>query len=203
MANVNKPFGLAPVRTIGGTWGQQTTTYYIPSTDTLAYYLGDVVLSAADADANGVPAVIKATTGTETLRGVLVGVYPANWNAQSIAGTVLDLGITSIPATKARAYYVQVVDDPNVVFTVQGDATATLQVAASANKNCSLTIAAGATTVSCSGTVINSSTISTTSTLNIKLMGLAQIPNNAFGAYAQWYCKINCHELQSVGTTGV
>lgn len=202
MANTNKPFGFAPVRTIAGTWSEQATVYYIPSTDNSAYYIGDVVISAAAGDANGIPGVAKATVGTETPRGVIMGVLPV-FQTPSIQGTQLSLEITSIPATKTHDYYVLVIDDPAVVFAVQGDGTATNQTAANCNKNCSFTVAAGATTVSASGTVINSGSINTTNTLNVKLMGLQQIPNNAYGAYAVWLAKFNLHELSAAGTTAI
>ncbi len=202
MANVNKPFGLAPVRGFGGTWNEQASTYYIESGDTDPYYIGDMVISAATADAKGVPGVAKATAN-QTPRGIVVGVYPANWNPASLQGVALDLGATNVPATKTRAYYVMVVDDPQVVFMVQGDGTATNQTAAKASYNASLTIANGATSVSCSASVIDSSTINTTNSLIIKLMGLAQIPGNAIGAYAVYYAKFNLHELSAAGTTAI
>tara|TARA_R110000868_G_scaffold117755_2_gene312839 strand:+ start:745 stop:1353 length:609 start_codon:yes stop_codon:yes gene_type:complete len=202
MANTNKPFGLAPVRSISGTWSQQATRYYVYSSDTDPYYIGDAVISAAQGDANGTSGIAKAT-GAQTLRGVVVGVEPANQLGISLQGTVLDLSIDSIPATKTRAYYVYVVDDPGVVFSIQGDATATNQVATNSNKNFSLTIANGATTVSASATVMSSSTINTTDSLNMKAMGLLQTPGNAYGAYAVWQCKINLHELSASGTTAI
>jgi hypothetical protein len=200
MANTNKPFGLAPVRSLSGTWGEQTTRYRIPSTDGTAYYIGSAVRTVSGADANGVSDVIIAS-GTDTLRGVIVGVEPANWNPISLVGTALNLENTNIPATKARDYYVYVVDDPHVVFTIQGDATATKQTTAYANSNFTLTVATGSTAQSLAGTVINSSSLATTSSLNMKAMGLLQVPNNAFGAYAIWQCMINLHELSGAGTT--
>jgi hypothetical protein len=203
MANQNKPFGLAPVRNISASkFNEAGTRYYIPSTDTLAYYIGDVVISAAAGDANGVCGVIKDAAGTSTERGVIVGVEVSNVNGVSLIGTALSLENTAAPAVKLKDYYVYVVDDPDVLFSVQGDLTATNQVATKVNNNSSLTITAGATLTSCSGTVINSSTIATTAALNVKLMGLLQIPNNAFGAYSVWQCKINQHELMG-GTAGV
>jgi len=203
MANSNKPFGLAPVRSLAANkFNEGGTRYYIPSTDTLAYYIGDLVLSVAAGDANGVPGVIKATAGTETVRGVIVGVEVANVNGVSLVGSALSLENTNVPATKAKDYYVYVVDDPGVLFSVQGDATATNQTVANGNKNFSFTITAGSTAQSCSASVVNSSTIATTSSLNGKLVGLLQIPNNSTGAYAVWQCMLNQHELQG-GTAGV
>jgi len=201
MANTNKPFGLAPVRSISGTWSQQTTRYYIYSSDNDAYYIGDAVISAAQGDANGTPGIAKAT-GAQTLRGVVVGVEPADQLGVSLVGSALSLENTYVPATKAKAYYVYVVDDPGVVFSIQGDATATNQVATNSNKNFSLTIANGASAQSSSGTVLSSSTLNTNNTLNMKAMGLLQVPGNAYGAYAIWQCKINLHELFG-GTTAI
>jgi len=203
MANQNNPFGLAPVRNISASkFNEAGTRYYIPSTDTLAYYIGDVDLSAAAGDLNGVCGVIMDVAGTSTERGVIVGVEVANVNGVSLVGSALALENTNVPVTKLKDYYVYVVDDPDVLFSVQGDATATNQVATKVNNNSSLTMAVGGTATSCSGTVINSSTIATTAALNVKLMGLLQIPNNAFGAYSVWQCKINQHELQG-NTAGV
>jgi hypothetical protein len=102
----------------------------------------------------------------------------------------------SIPATKTHAYYVMVDDDPSSIFCIQDDGITTGKlVAASCNLNFSLTVTAGATTSSASATVILSSSFATTSSLNMKAMGLLQIPGNVFGAYARWVCRINEHEL--------
>jgi hypothetical protein len=203
MANVNKPFGLAVVRTLsGGQFSEQGTRYWIPSTDNNAYYIGDLVISLANADGNGVSGVVKATAGTETYRGVIAGVEVANVGGVSIQGTPLALETTNIPATKLRDYYVYVQDDPMTLFSCQGDLTATNQIAANANKNCNFTIAAGASTVSCSGTVIASASIATTNTFSGKLMGLLQIPGNGFGAFAVWNVKLNAHEFNGL-TAGV
>lgn len=201
MANQNKPFGLAPLRTIGATTTGQTTRYYIYSSDGSAYYIGDLVISAAQGDANGACGIAKATAA-QTPRGVIVGFEPANQLGVSIAGPALSL-LPSIPATKTQAYYAYVDDNPATVFSIQGDATATNQVATNSNKNFSLTIANGATTSSASGTVMASASIDVTNSLNFKAMGLLQIPGNAYGAYAVWQCKANLHELSAAGTTAI
>ncbi len=201
MANANKPFGLAPVRTIGATTTGQTTRYYIYASDTDPWYIGDVCISAAQGDAAGACGIAKAT-GALTLRGVVVGFEPANQLGVSIAGPALSL-LPSLPATKTQAYYAYVDDNPATVFSIQGDGTATNQVATNSNKNFSLTIANGATTSSASGTVLASASINTNNTLNMKAMGLLQIPGNAYGAYAVWQCKINLHELSASGTTAI
>lgn len=204
MANTNQPFGLAPVQYRNGApWNGACRRYYIPSADASAYYIGDVVKSAANADANGVPAV-QAAAGTDTLRGVLIGVEQAAPEAVSLLGVDLPLSRVNIPASKTRDYYVYIVDDQDVLFEVQGDSSAGNQVATSANKNCSLTIAAPSNTLlPYSNTVISGASIATTQGLNIKLIGLSpRRPVSEFGAYARWLCMINQHELQG-NTAGI
>lgn len=202
MANLNAPFGFQPVMNRNGSaWNQMLRRYYIPSSDGSRFNIGDPVISAAGADANGVPQVAKAA-GTDTVRGVVVGVEPYGDFATSLGGGALSLELLYVPATKTRNYYVYVCDDKDVVFMAQGDATATNQIAANANKNCSFTVTNPSGDVPTSASVLASGTINTTASLNVKLMGLAQVPNNAFGAYAIWYCMFNMHEFQGA-TAGV
>lgn len=203
MANVQAPYGFAAVSNLNGApYSGRTTRYWIPSTDGNAYYIGDAVKSLANSDATGVPGVIKITNGTDTIRGIITGLEAAN---VGMPGSVADLSKdpqatsaqVSIPASKGRDYYVMVVDDPDAIFMVQGDTTATNQVAANANKACSFTVAAPTpATNAISASVINSATIAAgNAALNLRLMGLAQIPGNGFGASANWIVKINQHEL--------
>lgn len=212
MANVQAPFGGRPVGSItGAPYMGRVSRYYIVSSDPNAYYEGDVVLSAAGADASGVPAVIKDLVGTATPRGIVVGIEQANLvyppgavpNLGGINASIFPTQV-SIPATKGQDYYVYVADDPNMLFFMQGDSTATNQVATKANNNATITVAAPSTaTFPWSASVINSANIATTNTFNVKLMGLAQLPGNGFGAFATWVCKFNLHELSGAGTSGV
>jgi hypothetical protein len=188
-------------------FNEQGTVYYIRSADANAYYVGDAVLSTAQGDTNGVPGMIKATVGTETLRGVMMGAYFPAPGAVSLAGAAVTDGNIGIPATKAQAYYILVADDPSILYIIQDDGiTGASLVATNANKNFSLTIAAGATLQSHSGTVMLSSSLATTAGLNMKALGIAQVVNQgnapAFGAFALWNAKINQHEFQG-NTAGV
>lgn len=199
---LNRPFGLSPVRQGSASpFNMQVNKYQVPSADGSAYYIGDAVKAAANADVNGIPAVQKAA-GTDTLRGVMVGVENPATNLPSLQGVSLDQTVTSIPATKTKDYYCFVADDPDTLFTIQDDGITTANlVATNANKNFSLTIATPSLGYQMSGTVMLSSSLATTVGLNMKAIGLAQEPaiagggSNAFGAYAIWMCKINQHEL--------
>lgn len=200
MANSNTPFGARVLRG-GGTYAfnDRGTMYSIPTSDSSnAYYVGDEVKAAASGDANGIPNVTKITNGTDAIRGFITGIFQPGMfpNAASIEGTPLALENVYVPATKAAPYYVLVDDDPSSIFVMQDDGITTAKlVAASCNLNFSITVTAGATNQSASGSVILSSSFDTTNTLCMKAMGLAPIPGNVFGAYAKWVCKVNVHEL--------
>ena len=197
MANVNRPFGLMPVESLNG--GKPIThRYYIPSTDTDAYYIGSPVILAAVGDARGVPGVAIGAAASVFV-GSVVGVEPANVNGISQVGATLDTTQVSIPATKTRAYYVYVADDPNQIFEIQTGATATNLVTTKLNNNFDLTIAAPSPATSPqSATIVDNSTISTTNTRAMRMMGLAQRENNEVGAYQVVRCKINTHAYGNV-----
>jgi hypothetical protein len=180
----------------------QGNLYSIPSTDNSAFYLNDFVIAAASSSAEGVPNVAKAV-GTEPLRGVLQIILPV-YAKPSLVGTALALETTNIPATKATSYYVVVDDDYTTVYSIQDDGITTGNlVAASANLNASVTVTAGASTTSPSGSVLLSSSFNTTPTLPIKLYGLVQQPGNEYGAYAKWQARINYSAINPSGATGV
>ena len=190
MANANTPFGFSPI--IYGTSGvnnQQVRTYYIPSTDSNAYYVGDVVKTANGGDAQGIPAVTKCSSGN-TPRGVIVGVLPVSSNP-SIQGTNLDLTTINIPASKSRDYYVVVNDDPDQVFVIQGDSTtfATTDL----NKNASYTVTAPSLSTQLSATVLTGTTTSSSAVL--KIIGTEQIVNNTIGQYVRFMIQFNQHEM--------
>ena len=203
MANTNVPFGLRAVRSgSADAFSLQVTRYYIATADANAYYVGSPVKLTNTGDAVGTQGVVVAA-GTDTIVGAIVGIEPVNVGAASMAGTNLNLEQVSIPATKTRDYYVYVADDPNQEFWCQADGTTTNQVATKCNNNASLTITAPSTaSFPVSATVISSSTIATTNTLNIALKGAAPVVGQVYGAFTVYRCKINLHQYAN-GRTGV
>jgi len=194
MANVSQPKGFVPSRYLDGSaWNGATNTYYIPPTDVAQYNIGDPVKTVAGGDANGIPAVIKAA-GTDTVRGVIIGVQLAGLNNPSIQGTNLDLTLQNIPAAKTKGYYVMVADDPTILWEVQDDGLSAL-TATACNKNASFTVANPTAPGQNSASVLTTASVAVTSTLNLKIVGLVQKPDNAFGVYAKWIVRFNQHEL--------
>lgn len=202
MANQIGPRGFVPSCYLNGAaWNGAVTMYHIPSSDNNQYNPGDAVKSSANGDANGIPDVTKITNGTDTIRGIIVGCLTAIPNNPSLVGSTLDLTVQNIPAAKTRDYYVLVVDDPNVLFEIQDDGLNAL-TATSCNKNASFTVANPTAPQQNSASVLNTASVATTQGLNLRLMGLVQKPNNAFGLNATWLVKINQHELMG-NTAGV
>jgi hypothetical protein len=200
MANTNKPQGLTPVQYLNGSpWNGQARQYYIPSGNTQAFAIGDPVASSASADANGVPAIQLATAGaSNAIRGVVVSAGGITRGAGNFDPT--NLNTTVIPGTKTKDYYVLVADDPNILFEGQEGGTGTAFSAASVNAN--INLKSGTNNSFVSGWLLDNSATSTGTTYQLRLWGLVQKSNNAYGTYAKWLVSINTHELKA-GTVGV
>jgi hypothetical protein len=213
MANTSAPFGLRPVRKMtGDDWNGACTMYYIPSGDTNAYFVGDVVISAANGDlVSGASAVTlfgtrNAASTTGAARGVVVGfgTQAGNSGAAAPLGADADsLTTISIPATKTKNYFVWVADDPQLVFEAQTDTVANTAF----NKNCPLFVAtASAFPLFNSSSYAQGSAANTTQALPLKIMGAPKREDNDLtspGTYARIYVMFNQHELGGPNTAGV
>ena len=181
MANVNAPRGFSPVSTLNGaSWNQAGRLYAVPTADTThSFAIGDVVMSLASSDTNGIP-YVQRWAGATTTSALPLG--------------NLDLTQTYInPGTRTNVRYIYVVDDPNVIFTAQFDSTAIVSGDLHKNSDVSVT-----TTVTYTSSAPFSTMVLTapavTASLPIRLMGAYQIANNAVGAYVRVLCKWNFHE---------
>ena len=197
MANVNRPNGFSPVGTLSGaSWNQKGRLYAIATDGSNTYAIGDVVMSAASADANGVPYVQKwggATTTSALPLGIIVGVQVADAGV-SLVGSALSLE-KSYLTLSAGTRYVYVVDDPNVVFEAQFDSTAIAVTNLHQNANVTITANQTALAVSAPFSSMVLTGPATTATLPVRVLGLVQRPDNAVGAYCRVLCKWNFHEL--------
>jgi len=202
MANTSKIAGLIPVQYQNGApWNGQTRTYYIPSSNTTAFAIGDPVDLGGSADANGVPSIVLATAGNNSAANMLVGAVVAVGTQESVVGNITNPNSIIVPATKTQAYYVQVADDPNIVFQMQEGGTQTTALAAT-NAGQNVDLASGANNGYVSGWVLDIATTTTGSGFQMKLWGLSRTQNNAFGTYAKWLCTINLHRFKA-GVAGV
>lgn len=113
------------------------------------------------------------------------------------AATLLGVALESGAATSTTA--IAVCDDPEAVFEIQADGDF---AAADIFRNADIVASSGDTSLSRSQHVLDSSTMDTTSTLQLKCLGLSQINENAYGSYARVKVKINNHAFKA-GVAGV
>jgi hypothetical protein len=186
----------------GSSYNGSVQKFAVASDASNTYAVGDVVKSAAGTDVDGVPLVVKATSGDVPL-GIVVAIPPVNAGVSLVASN-LDLAKTWLPLNTAG--YVLVATDPHVLFEVQVDNTAV--TLANSHKNSNLTITANQTSTLSgsapfSNTVLTGSTINTTNTFVVRLLGLVQRPGNepdsstVAGAYTKYLAKFNTHEFVS------
>lgn len=198
MANTSRINGLRAIQNqYGSTWNGEVNMYLIPSSDGTAVFVGDLVKSAGSAggagtvvngqDCEGMATVQQGTAGAAA-RGVVVGFLPK----QS------DLTVLYREASTNRIALV--VDDPGAVFEIEANGTGL--VAADVGANANVVVNSGNTTSGQSGMALDESSVATTSTLNLKILGLVKRPDNAIGASDKVMVLINNHELRG-GVTGV
>jgi len=168
MANQDAAFGMRPVKMIGGapyTGGQ--SRYRIAANYGTSIFQGDMVAQVTGggvevhADGGSVPIVgvfngcryTDPTTGKETFSNY----YPASTNAADIEAFVID--------------------DPNVIFEIQGNAA--FPVADLLGNFDIVYTTAGSTVTGISGAELDVATGATTATLPIKAIDISQDPENS------------------------
>ena len=91
-------------------------------------------------------------------------------------------------------------DDPSQLFLVQSDGVI---VQANIGKNADVIGTGGSTVTGVSTMELNSATIADTAALNLKIVGLWNVPANALGEFAVLVVKINEHLYGSTGVKAV
>ena len=177
MANTNGSFGLRPVGKVGqnaNTGG--LTEYRISSSNTNKIYQGSPVIPLST---GFIDIVGNANGGTVGLVGVFWGCeYVSSTTGKKVwSNTWPGAGADSNYPVKAFVY-----DDPMQVFVIASDATLTNEATARghvfANANFS-TATTGDDTNGLSAGRLAVSTVATTNTLNLRIMGIMEDPENA------------------------
>ena len=179
MANVDAAFGLTPVRHLSGNGYSRANKYTITSGLAENIFTGDLVIITADG-------VITPHTATEVNNiGVFAGVSYTASDGSYVYSQYFPSGTT---ATNIIAY---VYDDPYTVFKVQSAGSP----AQTNIGNCADVVAGtGSTTTGQSGFEMNGTMSNGTATL--KILGLYEAPDNAFGTNAVMEVLINEHLLK-------
>jgi hypothetical protein len=190
MANVDKAFGLRPLGNLSASGSQKQYGYQIADNQSGAIFQGDLVTlkdgyilqfnpathTAAVGVFNGCN-YIDPTSGKPTWRNY----YPGSVN--------ITQGVINA----------DVIDDPNQLFIIQNDQTSAVS---NYGKNADIVVGTGNTTTGVSANELDTSTIDTTAALNLKIIGLWNVPNNEVGEFAVVVVKINEHLYGSAGVAG-
>jgi hypothetical protein len=102
----------------------------------------------------------------------------------------------------STAAYVLVCTDPHMLYEIQEDSVGGALAAADVGLNADFIVASGNSYSKRSGVMLDTSTKATTATLPLKIMGIAQKPNNVIGANAKVLVKLNV-TTEASATAGV
>jgi hypothetical protein len=198
MANVDAPRGFKCVGALHGRPPQQRT-YYIPSGDSTATFIGDAVKSGGTATADGYYATVAQATAAAAIRGVVIGFD----QVRGISDANFNLYRKHRPASIGM--YCNVIDDPKAIYEIQCDDDSATLAAADIGLNADLIVGTGDSITGMSAMELDTSTKNTTATLQLRILAIVSRQDNTVAvANQKVLVKINNHELESgTGTAGV
>lgn len=181
MANTSKINGFRPVKHMNGSpYNGQCNIYATATGDATALFVGDPVVLAGSADSAGIATVTRAAAGAAVL-GVVVGIVPAKMDP--VAGS-MSTGSTTLDTPQYRAAstatYVLVADAADIVYEVEltTNGSSYTYLVADVGLNMDAKYSTGSTTTGVSACSLDAATKATTATLQFKLLGAAQRPDN-------------------------
>ena len=187
MANVNNPFGLRPLGNLSATGGQKQYGYVIDDNQSGAIYQGDLVTLVGGY-------LVKFSPNTHVSAiGVFNGCFYNDPTTQKPTWKNYYPGSINITTGTLVA---EVLDDPNQLYIIQ--ASASLAQTDMGN-NANVSGSTGSTVNGISYMVLDTTTKATTAALNLKMVGIYDVPSNTFGSYVQVVVKINQHRYGSPG----
>jgi len=196
--------GFRPVKHMtGANWNGQVNRYMISASDSQVTNVGDFVqLSTDDAlvDTAGFgvyPAVERIGSGTAVpIVGVIVGfeVDYSNLNAGAVRSA----------STRRVAL---VADSPDLLFAGPQDGTGGVVAAASVGLNVAINLGTAQSVAPfASGMSVDSSTVATTATLPLQIVGVTAAPDNIVtdtARPAELLVRVNTHAYKAAGIAGV
>ena len=202
MANVDRAFGFRPVRYLSGApYNGAFNRYELPVGESENVMIGDFVKLASSAPTEEYPAVERLAASGVVTSGVIVGCVVGF----EVQGTALNAGTPNMDvplyAREDVKKFLHVADDPALVFEAQEDSVGGAIAVASLGLNVGINCAVGSTTTGASGMEIDSSSVDTTNTLPLQLMGRVARPDNeADTAEAKYLVRINTHAYHGTVT---
>lgn len=193
MANTDAPQGFTPVRyRSGAPYSGAVRSYYVPSSDGTALFIGD-------------PVIIAGSANTAAVNGHLPGTLPSLTRASvggPVTGVVAGFETTDRNDTPYRAASTErvvfVADDPNLIFQIQDDGGGTVAATMIGLNADYIFTTSGSTYTGMSGCEVDAGTTTapaTTAGLPLKLLGIARIEGNELADYATWEVAFNDHTM--------
>jgi hypothetical protein len=211
MANVSRVSGFKPVKHItGAPYNGQVNIYEVPAGETIPVFIGDLVVLSNSAPTSVYPAVEAPVTAAAT-SGAFVGAVVGyiNTKLDPVTG-LMTTGSISLDTPQYRAAstkaFVLVADDPSLIFEAEADASIAL---ASVGLNVGVvegdgSASVGSTTTGASGMQVDASSVATTSTLPLQIVGFPnRVDNEPAATYNKVLVRINTHAFGNVGVAGV
>jgi hypothetical protein len=191
MANVDKAFGLRPIGNLSATGAQKQYAYEIADDQSGAIFQGDLV-TVFDGY------LVKFAPATHTAAvGVFNGCNYIDPSSGKPTWKNYYPGSVNITSGKIMA---EVLDDPNQLFIIQADEDI---VQADIGKNADVIGTGGSTVTGISTMELDSSTVAKDAALNLKIVGLYDVPGNSLGTnFTVVVVKINEHMYGSAGVAG-
>jgi len=197
MANQETAFGLRPVGLVGsGANSTGVTEYEIASNNTDVIYNGEIVVPLA---AGVIGQAGDTAGGTTQALGVLVGVQYHDSTQKKPVWLNYWPGSGSVSVDTNYPVKALVADNPNQLFVVAADATLTNRATALATvfANASLGTSArsGSTDTGRSSAQLSVSSVATTATLPLRIVGLVDddANNDYASAGAHLLVRLNAH----------
>lgn len=196
--------GFRPVKHMNGSpYNGQFNRYMLSASESGVINVGDFVQlsdSAAlvDTTGNGVyPAVERIGSGTAVpIVGAVVGF--------EVDYTNLNAGMYAAASTRRVVF---VADAPDLLFAAPQDAVGGVVAAASVGLNAAIALGTATTTAPYAGQMsVDSSTVATTATLPVQIMGVTASPDQdvtSTSRPAELLVRINTHAFNAAGLAGV
>lgn len=172
MPNANAPFGLRPVAGLNnGPYNGGVRQYSVAAGNGTAIFIGDLVTLAGTSqiiDGQVYSDVVQSATG-DVFTGVVVGVLADTRDS-----------LTYRAASTRRILLVN--DDPNAVFMIQQVSGGTPITANDVGFNANVVVGSGSTVTGYSGMTLDNTTEANTNTLDLKIVGIVNAPDNDPGS---------------------
>jgi len=189
MANIDKPFGLKALGNLSATGAQKQYGYVIADDQAGAIYQGDLVTVY-----NGYLVQFDPATHTAAV-GVFNGCFYNDPTTNKPTWKNYYPGSVDVTIGQIQA---DVIDDPSQLFIIQAASSVTQ---AHVGWNADVSVGTGNATTGVSGMEL-AGTPAKTAALNLKIVGLYNVPGNEFGTNAVVVVKINEHLYGSAGVIG-